>query len=102
MRSYFKKLFELAYESGCSTEMFDTIMAKFKANPDTSLIFDTRFIYELVYRAILYGHRHLAAHVISLNAAINGFNSVHIEVLKADSDQELKVTQPISSSQINI
>lgn len=72
--------------------MFDFILSKYtSSSPDSQPPPDTRFVYELVYRAILYGHRHLASHVISSAPTSQGFNSVHIEVLKADSDQELKV-----------
>ena len=92
MKSYFKGLFEEAFESGCSTETFDFLLSKYKSSEESkNYSGDTRFIYDLLYRAILSGHRHLAAHVISQDAALNGFNSVHIEVLKADADQELKV-----------
>lgn len=91
-QAYFKKLFQEALESGCSPELFDFLFEKFKSTVDNKRYntYDMRFIYDLIIRALLNGHRHLAAHVIGLNAAMNGFNSVHIEVLKADADQELK------------
>lgn len=97
---FFKELFELAFEYGASPEMFDFLLEKWNASSAKSsqsrqnyyfgMQNDCRFIYDNIYKAILFGHRKLAAHVIENAPPGHGFNAVHIEVLKADNDSELK------------
>jgi hypothetical protein len=99
---FFKCLFEFAFEHGVSTNMYDFLIQKYNSMNETKqqshfnqythqhyYSYDTRFIYENIYRAVIHGHRHLAAHAIQNAPPGHGFNAVHIEVLKADNDAEL-------------
>ncbi|CAF0785252.1 unnamed protein product [Brachionus calyciflorus] len=83
---FFNDLFQVAFETGCSIEMYDFLLSK----ASTEAQYDTRFIYENIYRAILFGHRKLAAYLIENAPSGHGFNQVHIEVLKAENDSDLK------------
>jgi hypothetical protein len=99
--SFFKCLFEFAFEHGVSTSTYDFLVQKYNSilNPKQTSTYeyshqdyysyDTRIIYENIYRAIVYGHRHLAAHAIQNAPPGHGFNAVHVEVLKANNDAEL-------------
>ncbi|RNA01264.1 poly(ADP-ribose) polymerase pme-5-like [Brachionus plicatilis] len=59
-------------------------------NPRNNFIsYESRFIYENIYKAVLFGHRKLAAYLIENAPPGHGFNSVHIEVLKAENGADL-------------
>ena len=94
--TFFKRLFDLAFEYGSSIEMFDYLMEKWKSlDVNKNKNFDIysytyRYIYESIIKIILFGHRKLAAHVLENAPAGTGFNAVHIEVLNVDNDAELK------------
>lgn len=75
--------------------MFDFLMFKWnsldenKSNNNFNN-YNSRFIYDNLIKIIIFGHRKLAAHVLENAPPGNGFNNVHIEVLKADNDADLK------------
>jgi hypothetical protein len=101
---FFSSLFEYAFENGASVETYDFLVQRYNATIDRSsqpaavfnsythqytYNYDTRFIYENIWRAIVRGHRHLAAHALQNAPPGHGFNAVHIEVLRVDNDAEL-------------
>jgi ankyrin repeat protein len=96
VHTFFKRLFDLAFEYGSSIEMFDFLMSKWKSlDMNQKASFDIysytfRYIYENIISIIVFGHRKLAAHVLENAPAGTGFNAVHIEVLNVDNDAELK------------
>jgi ankyrin repeat protein len=86
---YFRNIFDFMLENGSSIELFDYLIAKLKTASSISI--DLRVLYENVFKAVLNGHRKLAAHLIQ-NAvpAVHGFNALHSEVLKADMNEDLQ------------
>jgi hypothetical protein len=82
--AFFKRLFGLAFDYGVSNELFDHLLAKYKSvNSDESgnvFSWANRIVYQNIFRAILFGKRKLAAHVLENAPPGHGFNAVHIEV----------------------
>lgn len=84
----------MAFEYGSSIDLYDFLLAKWKSTEQQSqhnfISYQSSFIYENIYKAVLFGHRKLAAHVLENAPAGHGFNAVHTEVLKAENDSDLK------------
>ncbi len=80
---FFTRLFNLSLEHGTSAEMFDYLMAKYKACfPDRQgQHFVNDNAWTNIIQAILFGHRKLAAHILKDAPSGYGFNAVHIEVI---------------------
>lgn len=84
--TFFKRLFDVLYEHGANVEFFDFLLAKFHGIPSMEQYSPHMNIIE----AILFGHRKLAGHVLKNCLNGYGFNPVHIEVLNAENDEDLK------------
>jgi ankyrin repeat protein len=89
---FFKRLFVIALEYGSSVSLVDYLIDKYKLATKGQNYYgcSENYLYDHIITAILFGHRKLAAHLISLAPPGHGFNAIHTEVLNADNEAELK------------
>ena len=81
--TFFKRLFEVAFQYGVSNEVFDLLLTKSEGNFNKNSMFDN------IVEAVCFGHRKLAAHVMEKAPGFLGFNAVHLQVLKTENDADL-------------